>query len=219
MSRSYKFRWVEGIYEDPELTSTQKLVALALSWYAHSKDGSNAFPSVATLARRASLSERTVQYALKALMRRGHLVDATPPEIRRRQARDGLPNVYQLKILRGATDAPGATGAEGGATDDKGGVHLLHPKGLRNNRYQSSSAVAASTRAPRPNDHHFDDQEDDDWDGRDEEWEDRKEWIEEQVHGFGPGEEPMVDSMLDRYHPKAIVAKIEKDRADPSSPW
>lgn len=61
-----------------DVQGSQLLVLLALSWNAKN-DGTEAFPSVATLAARARVSERTVQRQLRSLEKRG-LVVATAHE-------------------------------------------------------------------------------------------------------------------------------------------
>lgn len=91
------------MYDDDRLTATQKLVGIAVASYA-SRQGENAFPSVETIARRTSLSRRTVQTTLRQLREFGYLLDVTPPEKKRQQHRHGWANVYRLSFPSGATD-------------------------------------------------------------------------------------------------------------------
>lgn len=56
-----------------KLSSTEKLVLL---YYADraSDDGSSIFPAVKTVARNSGLSERTVQYTTKNMIKKGYLI-------------------------------------------------------------------------------------------------------------------------------------------------
>ena len=56
-----------------DTAGTEKLVLLGLANHADER-GENAWPSVATLARYASVSERAVQYALRNLAAAGRIV-------------------------------------------------------------------------------------------------------------------------------------------------
>jgi len=58
-----------------------RLVLLSLANHAHA-DGTNAYPSVPTIAREARLGTRAVQYALQSLLRAG--AELTPDECRQR---------------------------------------------------------------------------------------------------------------------------------------
>jgi len=58
---------------DSELPSTEKFVLLAMADYA-SDSGESIFPSVETLSRKTSLSERAVQKSIKSLLLKGFLV-------------------------------------------------------------------------------------------------------------------------------------------------
>lgn len=60
------------VLDHSEARLGQRLVLLGLAEYAHD-DGSNAFPSVAMLARKARLSERATQTALRELERDGRI--------------------------------------------------------------------------------------------------------------------------------------------------
>lgn len=62
-----------SVFEHSEATKATRLVALALADYAH-PDGSNAWPAVATIARKARVDDRTVQRALRWLERECEIV-------------------------------------------------------------------------------------------------------------------------------------------------
>lgn len=66
-------RAIIAVFERSEARLAHRLVLLALADYAHD-DGSNAHPSVKTLARKARVDERTVQRALADLVATGELV-------------------------------------------------------------------------------------------------------------------------------------------------
>ncbi len=70
-SDSPLFRWRDAVADSTALTSTQKHVALVLS--LHMNGQRVAYPKVETIARRGSLSTRSVQLALRALERAGFL--------------------------------------------------------------------------------------------------------------------------------------------------
>lgn len=68
---SFRLDWTHAIRDDPDLSSTAKLVAYALATYMD-RDGL-CWPSVAKLARATSLSRRTVQIAHRELEAFGYL--------------------------------------------------------------------------------------------------------------------------------------------------
>jgi predicted transcriptional regulator len=71
---SYKL--VDKVF-DVDLPSSEKQVLGSLARHAHN-DGSEARPCVQTIMRETSLSERTVQRALRKLETRGWIADANP---------------------------------------------------------------------------------------------------------------------------------------------
>jgi hypothetical protein len=105
-----------------DLSSTQRLIALALSLYADA-DGSNAFPSERALADATALSERAVRSGLLALIASAWV---------RREQRIGAGkawrwNVYTLELPVGAArrSLPMRKGAErdSGPSGEKGAEH------------------------------------------------------------------------------------------------
>jgi hypothetical protein len=85
------------------LPATQKLVLLALAWFAED-DGTSVYPSVETITERSGASERTVRLTMKEL-RAGKLLR----EVRKahqHHATEYAINLELLASLRGATDAP-----------------------------------------------------------------------------------------------------------------
>jgi hypothetical protein len=65
-------RAILAVLELSEARLANRLVLIALADYAHD-DGTNAFPSVPTIARKARVDERTVQRALRELEEAGDL--------------------------------------------------------------------------------------------------------------------------------------------------
>ena len=53
----------------PEVKGTELLVLIVLATHAH-EDGTSAFPAVETIAAKARVTRRTVQYALRRLEQR-----------------------------------------------------------------------------------------------------------------------------------------------------
>lgn len=62
-----------SVFNNSDAVKATRLVALALADYAH-PDGSNAWPAVGTIARKARVDERTVQRALRWLERNCEIV-------------------------------------------------------------------------------------------------------------------------------------------------
>jgi DNA-binding Lrp family transcriptional regulator len=90
-----------------------RLVLLALAEYAHD-DGTKAFPTVATIAAKTRLSERSVQNALKRLQEDGEIERTT-------ETKAGV-NVYRIIGMEGVQNLH-----PGGAIYDGEGVQNLHP--------------------------------------------------------------------------------------------
>lgn len=81
-------RVMAAVWSNGPTDSSQRFVLLALADNA-SDDGGNAYPSIAELARKCALSERTVIRALDALIESGYLL---------RQRRRNTSNVYQIVL-------------------------------------------------------------------------------------------------------------------------
>lgn len=112
-----------AIFDAEGLTSTEKLVALAYAEHGHD-DGSEARAGIERICRYTSLSRRTVQTTLQALIAKKVLYIDRP-------STNKTPTCYRFLLtpdgknlsFRGATAAPqdeagGATDASRGATDD-----------------------------------------------------------------------------------------------------
>jgi helix-turn-helix protein len=80
------------VWRDSQHKGGTLLVLLAIADYA--EDNGVAFPSVATLAKKARMTPRNVQYALRALERSGEL-QVGPPESGRKS------NTFRVQTLRG----------------------------------------------------------------------------------------------------------------------
>lgn len=106
--------WALGCQELPldrrtgRIATAAKVVLIALANYA-SPDGTDAFPSVGTLAHTTGLSERAVQYTLAALVEHGTIRPTPDPLKRDSTVRRGdqMPNSYDLTMTqRGAKSEP-----------------------------------------------------------------------------------------------------------------
>lgn len=109
------------------VSATLKLVLLALADFADDSGG-NIFPSIQTLAWKASMSVRSVQRHLRDLEARGWLVQVEP-------ARHDRPARYRLRVdvlreLRGDAVAPGDSYGGAGATTAPGGVTSTTSRGV-----------------------------------------------------------------------------------------
>lgn len=82
------------------IPSTEKFVLLALADFGQD-DGTNIFPSVPTLAQKVSMSERTVQGAIKRLQALGYLCIRK----NRQGGRARTPD-YVITLEKGANSAP-----------------------------------------------------------------------------------------------------------------
>jgi hypothetical protein len=82
---------------EADLPTTEKMVLLAIA-DAADDDGANAWPSVATLARKASVTPRRVQQVITALVHRGLLtVDPQAGGVRHMR-HDRRPNLYAISL-------------------------------------------------------------------------------------------------------------------------
>jgi hypothetical protein len=70
-------RVMSWVFENEEMDSNQKLVALALADHCHD-DGSEARPGLARIERKTSLSRRTIQRTIKSLLDDGWIVMDRP---------------------------------------------------------------------------------------------------------------------------------------------
>lgn len=125
-------------WEHSGSTGAAFLVLLALADYA-GHDGGDCYPSVATLARRCRLGERTVQTALRTLVELGELkvVD---------KGGKGPGHTARYKILMGADSAPlaGDKGADDDAkgADDSGKGRSSRTRTV-SNRYEPRASSAS----------------------------------------------------------------------------
>ena len=81
---------MSAVWDNGPADATQRFVLLALADNA-SDDGGNAYPSIATIAQKCAMSERTVIRALAALVKDGYL---------ERRRRKDISNMYQIVIAR-----------------------------------------------------------------------------------------------------------------------
>lgn len=103
-------------------TGTDKVILLGIANHADS-DGGNAWPSVATLATYARVSQRTVQESLRRLTAAGHLSVELQAGGTRQTRADRRPNLYTIHGVK-----PTAPGARDGVKVDveRGEVSRTH---------------------------------------------------------------------------------------------
>lgn len=85
---------MSAVWENGPADSTQRFVLLALADNA-SDDGGNAYPSIAEIAKKCAVSERTVIRAIDSLTKAGYLI--------KRRRRD-TSNMYQIVLSRLVSD-------------------------------------------------------------------------------------------------------------------
>lgn len=112
---------------DLDLPTTEKMVLLILADHADD-EGQNAWPSVARIARKASISERQVQRILRSLCDSGFIAVERQAGGSREQREDRRPNRYTIRMdgvtsvtprssSRGDIETPrGDTGVANGVT-------------------------------------------------------------------------------------------------------
>lgn len=96
---------MSAVFECETMTSTQKLVALALADHCHD-DGTEARPGMARLRAKTALGERAVQRTLQSLLRDGFLTI-------QRKSTPVTPVVYQF-VLGGVFETGGVSTTGGG---------------------------------------------------------------------------------------------------------
>ena len=134
---------------ETNLPTSEKFVLLAMTDYA-SETGESVYPSVATIVRKTSLSERTVHNCIKVLLDMGFL------ELVSEGGGRSNTNLYAINIgvLKGATvTKKGANDARKGATVTKKGAVVapepsLSVSNIPNNKPLSISANAETVYEP-----------------------------------------------------------------------
>ena len=119
------------MWEHAPVSGNELLILLAIADHA-SDDGSDAWPSIETLAKKCRLSERTVQRSIKSLAQRGQIrvgwQQGGPAYLGPRQR----PNVYTV-LMRGDNLSPHADAGvtndagRGDKQGDSGVTQLCHP--------------------------------------------------------------------------------------------
>jgi hypothetical protein len=92
---------ISWVLRNSEARLGARLALLVLADHAH-QDGTNAFPSVATIGKEARMSARNVQYALRRLVSDGS-IELTG----QRPTKDGWVNVYKVVMDPPAQDLQG----------------------------------------------------------------------------------------------------------------
>lgn len=110
---------------EADLPTTEKMVLLAIA-DCSDDEGANAWPSVATLARKASVTPRRVQQVIQALIHRGLLTVESQAGGLRSMRHDRRPNLYCINlngvkhISPGKTDGVKSDGSRGEIFDTHG---------------------------------------------------------------------------------------------------
>jgi len=128
------------VWDHSSSRGSDRLVLLAIADCA-SEDGSNAYPSMAELVRKTGLSERAVQYAIKALVTLGELFVAAnggPRGCNRYRvvmSDEGVQDMHPANLAPPRTDCtphemhPPARDAPPKGASDAPGVHEVRLKG------------------------------------------------------------------------------------------
>lgn len=132
---------VSWVLKHSEAKLGQRLVLLALADRAED-DGTNAWPAVSSLARDTRLSERQVQYCLRALEQAGAIKCTGTRRVQGQ--RGGGVNVYAVLMTKGANTAPQTNGR--GAVHSTLGVQPTAP----DPSLDPSVGVANATPVQRP---------------------------------------------------------------------
>ena len=98
------WRLIGPIWRLPDVTASQRLVLLALASFTD-KNGSNAYPSLATLAKMCSCNRSTVHRAIKSLIAR-QLIQRTG-KARKGTIRYRVNVPMQRQVLHSATSSVG----------------------------------------------------------------------------------------------------------------
>lgn len=102
-----------------ELSSSQRIVLLAICDYANAQTG-QCWPSHATLARLTGLSPRTVQKAVRELHRTHGLIERTP---RRNENGGRSSDLITLRIAKAGDSTPMEATARGVELSDRGATN------------------------------------------------------------------------------------------------
>jgi hypothetical protein len=109
------------VWEQSRAEGTDRLILLAIADYAHD-DGTEAFPSVATLAEKAKVSERTVQRSIRSLVLLGEL------QVEQNAGRRGA-NVYTIRMGRQSDTPVNLTPPTESHPRQRDGVTPVTPRG------------------------------------------------------------------------------------------
>lgn len=124
------------VMDAPLGSPTDKLVLLVLADYAND-DGMNVFPSIATIARRCDMSDRTVQLSLRRMAENGWISEAGEMRVR-----TGAVTRYRIHPRNLPT--PQTTGE----TDSPVGVKQIHRRGETDSPNPSINHQSGTTSEP-----------------------------------------------------------------------
>ena len=150
---------MSGVFNHSQSTGGARLVLLVIADHAGSADGTNAWPSHSTIARKANMSVPGVKDAIKKLVAMGEL----HVEIQRggtpEMSDPSRPNRYTVKTRWGSVDRGVPSIPGGGVRDIGGGVFPAeeggcsgHTQTIQEPSINHPKTVAAKPRAPRKQD-------------------------------------------------------------------
>lgn len=111
------------IWTSSPTSGNERLVLLALADACSRDDGTGCWPSIATIARKANISERTVQRVLDRLERNGHL------KVHRGQGGAHRSTNSYTVVIHNGCQPDARQPATGDAGDTPGVTQLRHPTG------------------------------------------------------------------------------------------
>ena len=111
------------IWTNSPTSGNERLVLLALADACSRDDGSGCWPSIATIARKANISVRTVQRVLDRLERDGHLI------VHRGQGGAHRSTNSYTVVIHNGCQSDARHSATGDADDTPGVTQLCHPTG------------------------------------------------------------------------------------------
>jgi hypothetical protein len=109
---------------ETDLSTSEKMVLLIIADHA-SDDGTNSWPSVSTIARKASLSDRQVKRILRELQDQGLIRIELQAGGTKDMRDDRRPNRYTVN-LNGVTSTTPRTSERGDTTSPRGDTHDMH---------------------------------------------------------------------------------------------
>lgn len=143
---------VSWVLSESEARGSNRLVLIVLADHA-SPDGTDSYPSVETIARQARISERSAQYALRALERDGHIArgddrpNGTRSYVIHMRSQDLRPAGRDVAVGGGAESAPPGVQrvAPRGAKSRTEGVQRVAPEPTTEQKTTTTTSLSSSS--------------------------------------------------------------------------